>query len=97
MLINRRVSLAAIAGRHPKWIAAQIGHTSPRLTFEVYEQVATRRYGDEQAVWRVMRFADEPDDRTPSRQLTRDVNGPLNGPLADKSGSCDPRSEINSD
>jgi integrase len=63
-------TFAAIAGRHPKWIAAQIGHTSPRLTFQAYEQVATRRYLDEQAVWNVMRFADEPEDRTPSRQTS---------------------------
>jgi hypothetical protein len=70
-------TLAAIAGRHPKWIAAQIGHTNPVLTFQVYEQVATRRYLDEEAVWNVMRFADEPEQRAPSRQLTRTVNGQL--------------------
>jgi hypothetical protein len=69
-------TFAAIAGRHPKWIAAQIGHTNPALTFQVYEQVATRRYLDEKAVWNVMRFADEPEERTPSRQLTRTANGP---------------------
>jgi len=78
-------TFAAIAGRHPKWIAAQIGHTNPALTFQVYQQVSTRRYLDEQAVWNVMRFADEPEQRAPSRQLTRTVNGPLNGPLAEKS------------
>ena len=47
-------------GRDPKWIAAQIGHVSPAFTFSVYQQVATRRYIDEQAVWTLMRFADEP-------------------------------------
>jgi hypothetical protein len=31
-------------GRDPKWIAAQIGHTSPSFTFSVYQHVATRRY-----------------------------------------------------
>ena len=35
---------------HPKWIAAQIGHANPALTVEVYEQVAIRRYLDEEAV-----------------------------------------------
>lgn len=70
-------TFAAIAGRHPKWIAAQIGHTNPALTFQVYEQVATRRYLDERAVWNVMRFADEPEERTASRQLTRDADGPV--------------------
>ncbi len=58
-------------GRDPKWIASQIGHTSPSFTFSVYQQVATRRYIDEQAVWALMRFADEPAERAPSRQLTR--------------------------
>ncbi len=54
-------------GRDPTWIAAQIGHTSPSFTFSVYQQVATRRYVDEQAVWSLMRFADEPSERAPSR------------------------------
>ena len=58
-------------GRDPKWIAAQIGHVSPAFTFSVYQQVATRRYADEQAVWALMRFADEPAERVPSRQITR--------------------------
>jgi hypothetical protein len=58
-------------GRDPKWIAAQIGHVSPAFTFSVYQQVATRRYIDEQAVWTLMRFADEPAERIPTRQITR--------------------------
>jgi integrase len=64
-------TFAAMIGRDPKWIAAQIGHVSPAFTFSVYRQVATRRYVDEQAVWALMRFADEPAERTPSRQITR--------------------------
>jgi hypothetical protein len=58
-------------GRDPKWIAAQIGHTSPSFTFSVYQHVATRRYVDEQPVWSLMRVADEPAERAPGRQLTR--------------------------
>ena len=58
-------------GRDPKWIAAQIGHTSPSFTFSVYQQVATRRYIDEQAIWSLMRFADEPAERASSRQVSR--------------------------
>ena len=46
-------------------------HTSPSFTFSVYQQVATRRYVDEQAVWALMRFADEPAERAPGRQITR--------------------------
>ncbi len=64
-------TFAAMIGRDPKWIAAQIGHVSPSFTFSVYQQVATRRYIDEQAVWTLMRFADEPAERVASRQITR--------------------------
>ena len=64
-------TFAASIGRDPKWIAAQIGHTDPEFTFSVYQQVATRRYIDEHAIWTVMRFADEPAERVKSRQLTR--------------------------
>lgn len=43
--------------------------------------MATRRYVDEQAIWTVMRFANEPAERAPSRQLTRvdadDPRGPF--------------------
>jgi hypothetical protein len=52
-------------------IVAQIGHVSPAFTFSVYQQVATRRYVDEQAIWALMRFADEPAERAPGRQVTR--------------------------
>jgi hypothetical protein len=52
-------------------IAPQIGHVSPSFTFSVYQQVATRRSIDEQALWTLMRFAEEPTERTPSRQITR--------------------------
>ena len=58
-------------GRDPKRVASQIGHVNPKFTFSVYQQVATRRYIDEQAVWALMRFADEPAERLPSRQITR--------------------------
>ncbi len=64
-------TFCAMIGRDPKWVAAQIGHVNPKFTFSVYQQVATRRYIDEQAVWALMRFADEPAERVPSRQITR--------------------------
>jgi integrase len=64
-------TFAAMIGRDPKWIAAQIGHVSPAFTFSVYQQVATRRYIDEQTIWTLMRFADEPAERAPSRQVSR--------------------------
>jgi hypothetical protein len=48
-------------------VAAQIGHVNPKSTLAVYQQVAMRRYIDEQAVWTLTRFADEPAERLPSR------------------------------
>jgi hypothetical protein len=74
-----------MVGRDPKWIASQIGHTDPALTFSVYQQVATRRFIDEQAIWEVTRFADEPVERAYQRQLTRTGDAsfrPLNRPPA---------------
>jgi integrase len=64
-------TFAALAGRDQNWIADQIGHTTPHFTFSVYEQVHRRRYVDEQAIWELMRFADEPAERVASRQITR--------------------------
>ena len=57
---------AASVGRDPKWIASQIGHTDPQFTFSVYQQVATRRYIDEQSIWTVMRSADSPPSASPA-------------------------------
>jgi hypothetical protein len=64
-------TFCAMIGRDPKWVAAQIGHVNPKFTFSVYQLVATRRYIDEQAVWALMRFSDEPAERVSSRQITR--------------------------
>jgi hypothetical protein len=52
----------------PDWTIAHIGHVSPAFTFSVYQQFATRRCVDEQAILALMQFADEP---APSRQTTR--------------------------
>ncbi|MGB0095830.1 MAG: hypothetical protein WBP81_25240, partial [Solirubrobacteraceae bacterium] len=75
--------------RDPKWIAAQIGHTDPEFTFSVYQQVATRRYIDEHAIWTVMRFSDEPAERVQSRQLTRVDEDDPRGRLAVEKGPFD--------
>jgi len=58
-------------GCDPKSIAAQIGHVSPAFTFSVYQQVVTRRYVDEQAIWALLGFAVEPAERAPTRQVAR--------------------------
>ena len=71
-------TFCAMIGRDPKWVAAQIGHVNPKFTFSVYQQVATRRYIDEQAVWALLRFADEPAERVPAAK-SRASSGTMRG------------------
>lgn len=61
-------SLALLAGREPRWVMGQIGHTDARLTLEVYAQITQRRNVDYDLVWRLMRFSDEPETWTGSRR-----------------------------
>jgi integrase len=92
--------LAAQAGRDPHWISDQIGHTSAAFTLQVYQQTRHRRLTDKerQAVWELMRFADEPAECPFTRQLTRTVDGPngsINGPMEEidlRTGSESPGS-----
>ena len=65
--------LAAQAGRDPRWIADQIGHTSAAFTLQVYQQTRNRRLTDRerQAIWELMRFADESAECPFTRQATR--------------------------
>src|ERR1035438_4979107 len=90
-------TFAAMIGRDPKWIAAQIWHTSPAFRFSVYQQVATRRYIDEQAVWNLMQFADEPAERAPSRQISRVERDDPRKSLTVKKGDFDQALEQLSD
>ncbi len=76
--------LAAQAGRDPHWISDRIGHTSASFTLQVYQQTRNRRLSESerQAIWELMRFADEPADCPFTRQLTRSVGGefrPIDG------------------
>ena len=64
-------SLALAAGRDPRWVMAQLGHTDARLTLNVYAQVMQRQRVDEALIWQFMRFPDEPEERS---------FGPTNGP-----------------
>jgi hypothetical protein len=80
---------AALAASGMKWIAAQIGHTSPSFTFSVYQQVATRRYIDEEAIWTLMRFADEPAERARTRQTSRGARHDPRCPLTIAGGEFD--------
>lgn len=59
-------SLALAAGRDPRWVMGQLGHTDARLTLNVYAQVMQRHRVDEALIWRLMRFPDEPEERHPS-------------------------------
>jgi integrase len=79
---------AAQAGRDPHWIADQIGHTSAAFTLQVYQQTRNRRLTDKerQAIWELMRFADEPSECPFTRQITRSADGefrPINRPTDD--------------
>jgi len=66
-------SLALAAGRDPRWVMAQLGHTDARLTLNVYAQVMQRQRVDEDLIWQLMRFPDEPEDRAfgPTNDPTR--------------------------
>ena len=84
-------TFCAMIGRDPKWVAAQIGHVNPKFTFSVYQQVATRRYIDEQAVWALMRFADEPAERAAEPPDHAAAAGRRAGILGDGAGRVRPR------
>jgi integrase len=58
-------SLALAAGRDPRWVMGQLGHTDARLTLNVYAQVMQRHRVDEALIWQLMRFPDEPEERHP--------------------------------
>jgi hypothetical protein len=83
------VTFAALAGREQNWIADRIGHTTPHCTFSVCQQVHRRRYVDEQAIWELTPFADEPAARASPRQATRSASASQrlsDGPMAKSSG-----------
>jgi integrase len=57
-------SLALAAGRDPRWVMAQLGHTDARFTLNVYAQVMQRQRVDKELIWQLMRFPDEPESQT---------------------------------
>jgi hypothetical protein len=87
--------LAAQAGRDPHWIADQIGHTSAAFTLQVYQQTRNRRLTDRerQAIWELMRFADEPAECPFTRQVTR-TNDPEFGPMSGPMDNFRPSTEL---
>jgi hypothetical protein len=95
--LRRTWAMLASAGRaRPHWISDQIGHTSASFTLEVYQQTRNRRSSDSerQAIWELMRFADEPAECPFTRQLTRSTDGefrPINGPIGSSAPSERPK------
>jgi integrase len=53
-------SLCFFAGRDLRWVMGQLGHDDPRMTLGVYAQCMKRTRIDDEVVWRLMRFGDEP-------------------------------------
>ncbi len=54
-------TLCYLANRDPVFVMGQIGHTDPRLALALYAQMMQRKRIDRDLVWRLMRFADEPE------------------------------------
>jgi integrase len=70
-------SLALAAGRNPRWAMAQLGHADARVTLSIYAQVVQRQATDQALIWRLMRFAGEPEKVSLGGSF-----GPMNGPTS---------------
>ena len=81
-------SLALAAGRDPRWVMAQIGHTDARFTLSVYGQIMQRQREDRALIWELMRFADEPEQAPGSRSID-----PRNDPMG-RIGEADGTREL---
>jgi len=86
---------AAQAGRDPHWISDQIGHASAAFTLEVYQQTRNRRptAKERQAIWELMRFADEPAECPLVRGRADDEEQefrPINRPMDKSDASATP-------
>ena len=69
-------SLMLAAGRDPRWVMDQVGHEDPKLTLRIYAQVMRRRNRDDELIWELMRFSDEPEqhaDRHAPRRSAPDL------------------------
>ena len=56
---------------------AQLGHADARVTLSIYAQVVQRQVIDQALIWRLMRFAGEPETA-----LLAGPFGPMNGPTS---------------
>ena len=80
-------SLALAAGRDPRWVMGQLGHTDARLTLNLYAQVMQRQRVDKALIWRLMRFPDEPEEKGPraSFETRNETTSPLTPGLGGRS------------
>lgn len=75
-------TLSLAAGRDPRWVMGQLGHTDARLTLGLYTQVIQRQRVDHDLIWELMRFPDEVETRSSNQSFeTRiETTGPTVGP-----------------
>jgi integrase len=84
-------SVALAAGRDLRWVMGQLGHADARLTLNLYAQVMQRQRVDEALIWQLMRFPDEPEEKTPGARFETTIE-PIRapraggGPAADRPG-----------
>jgi hypothetical protein len=69
-------SLCFFAGRDARFVMAQLGHSAARLTLQVYAQCMECRRIDDDLVWSLMRFPDEPDSPPSGRGIGTRI-GPM--------------------
>jgi integrase len=72
-------SLCFFAGRDARFVMAHLGHADAGLTLQVYAQCMERRRIDDELVWRLMHFPDEPET-PPNRRAFGPTNGPMRLP-----------------
>lgn len=63
------VSLSLAAGRDPRWVMGQIGHTDARLTLTVYAQIMQRQRIDERLIWTLCASPTSPSGRARAARL----------------------------
>jgi hypothetical protein len=60
----------------------QLGHADARVTLSIYAQVVQRQVTDQALIWRLMRFAGEPENDASDGSFDP-TNGPTSVDLAD--------------
>jgi len=76
-------SLSLAAGRDARWVMGQMGHTDARLTLTVYAQIIQRQRVDEQLIWTLMRFSDEPESPGAARSIDPRID-PTGAPMLER-------------